>query len=718
MPNLIPTPGYDPVYQIETYDRVLGGAGGVANLQAQALLNRTELPRRGFANPFFDPDYSAEIGGYPLNAILMLDNGALVQSEIPNNTNNPNSDMTGWRKKDSLHVETIAELIAISNPKDGQYCGVTSYYGGWAAAMPFELPTGGGAFVYKSALSSQNNGGTIINGWVRIIDGQISIDDFGAHPSQDFNVNSNAINAALAAHTKVFFPHGKTYQIDFDRINVNSNTHIFGGAILQGQQTQTSGADGRGVFLKIQGKTNVIVEGITIRNGYRGRGIECTNCQFVWFKDVILDGFTYALWLGEQRLSDTDVRGCQYVWMTNCSFMNSRYWNLYIRGASITDDAYKTQKIWVINPYVYNASMAGIVLAEGHVKQVVIANPFFKRCNLNLHLELATDVTVINPRDEDTGKKPDHQPPNTEYPYEGWGIYTAFAHRIKIKGGQMTTTCYHFGTAEQPSSFIEYEGFTGFEWVYEAGSTVDSAKNIFQNYTFNNVTATSRLAWQNPGASHYLRDFTYRGCRVNRSGDGAALNVPRTVNIKVIDCYMVNCYVTLGNQGYSQFIGNTVTSSAASISTFDGADLTSIFDFKDNTFINTVTNIGNHVFDIKNFGVVNYDNTLNVNAQYSAIINNVTSLTWGLGPHLQLRSPTPYSTTAVTNIINARRPLELVSWTSANLGSATSAVNTTGKYFGKEVYNSTTSKFMKSLGSTTTAGWVQMDDNTVVITPA
>lgn len=40
MANLTPTPGWDSVFQLETDTPVLGGAGGVANSQAQALLNR------------------------------------------------------------------------------------------------------------------------------------------------------------------------------------------------------------------------------------------------------------------------------------------------------------------------------------------------------------------------------------------------------------------------------------------------------------------------------------------------------------------------------------------------------------------------------------------------------------------------------------------------------------------------------------------------------
>lgn len=44
----------------------------------------------------FDAAYATKIGGYPLNARLMLTNGAVVQSTIANNTNDPNADMDGW----------------------------------------------------------------------------------------------------------------------------------------------------------------------------------------------------------------------------------------------------------------------------------------------------------------------------------------------------------------------------------------------------------------------------------------------------------------------------------------------------------------------------------------------------------------------------------------------------------------------------------------------
>lgn len=45
----------------------------------------------------FDSAYATSIGGYPLNAVLQLNNGAEVISTINNNTNDPNISLTGWK---------------------------------------------------------------------------------------------------------------------------------------------------------------------------------------------------------------------------------------------------------------------------------------------------------------------------------------------------------------------------------------------------------------------------------------------------------------------------------------------------------------------------------------------------------------------------------------------------------------------------------------------
>lgn len=46
----------------------------------------------------FDAAYAAKIGGYPLNARLVLTTGEIVRNTLESNINDPNIDMTGWVK--------------------------------------------------------------------------------------------------------------------------------------------------------------------------------------------------------------------------------------------------------------------------------------------------------------------------------------------------------------------------------------------------------------------------------------------------------------------------------------------------------------------------------------------------------------------------------------------------------------------------------------------
>ena len=116
---------------------------------------------------YFRPNLA---GGYLLNARVMLANGDIVKSTDDGNTNDPNVDMTGWVKTDSASqifdesglsqqqwnngVESIADLLATSNPKNGNRMFVNGLQGGW--------------FEYNSSKASVNDGIMVFNGWVRI----------------------------------------------------------------------------------------------------------------------------------------------------------------------------------------------------------------------------------------------------------------------------------------------------------------------------------------------------------------------------------------------------------------------------------------------------------------------------------------------------------------------------------------------------------------------
>ncbi|AYP68900.1 tail fiber protein [Acinetobacter phage vB_AbaM_IME285] len=82
---------------------------GILNLYGQHIVHLNKgLPYE------FDQAFADTIGGYPLNARVMLDNGDIVRSTVANNTNNPNVDMTGWE------VKLPADLIKDSSGKSQQ----------------------------------------------------------------------------------------------------------------------------------------------------------------------------------------------------------------------------------------------------------------------------------------------------------------------------------------------------------------------------------------------------------------------------------------------------------------------------------------------------------------------------------------------------------------------------------------------------------------------
>ena len=75
MANLTPVAGYDPIPQLEKTDRVVGGAGGVSNTQAQALINNIEQVKS---------DYIPQVEKGAPNGVPYLDeNGKVPSPMIP-----------------------------------------------------------------------------------------------------------------------------------------------------------------------------------------------------------------------------------------------------------------------------------------------------------------------------------------------------------------------------------------------------------------------------------------------------------------------------------------------------------------------------------------------------------------------------------------------------------------------------------------------------------
>lgn len=152
--------------------------------------------------------WHSRAGGYLKNERVILANGDIVKSTIDENTNDPNVDMTGWRLDDNT-VESVADMLSIQNPKNGQVVFAKGYRKAtnFALAKPF---MGGGLFVFDINKVHISDGIINFNGWVRQFEKITSsmcgcyIDD----KTDDRNIIQNAINVLSALNLPLHLDEG------------------------------------------------------------------------------------------------------------------------------------------------------------------------------------------------------------------------------------------------------------------------------------------------------------------------------------------------------------------------------------------------------------------------------------------------------------------------------------------------------------------------------
>lgn len=167
---------------------------GILNIYGQHVVHLN----KGMAYEF-DQDFANAIGGYPLHARIMLSDGQIAQNTIAGNVNNPNTSSFGWLIgisasliKDESGITqqgvtnglpSISALLSLSNKINGnrQYVAAGRQQG-W--------------FIYNQSRASENDGGTIINGWERVDFNHITLDMF--------DCDSTGLTAIDAKLLKVF----------------------------------------------------------------------------------------------------------------------------------------------------------------------------------------------------------------------------------------------------------------------------------------------------------------------------------------------------------------------------------------------------------------------------------------------------------------------------------------------------------------------------------
>ena len=116
-------------------------------------------------------------------------------------------------------LESIAQLANIQNPRNGQRVYVKSYHANYGR--------GGGTFVYDSAKSTINDGGVIINGWVRQFDRTyVLVEWFGAKSYGDGDSTvafQKAIDFAQSQPTNMEV-HLSSYTYEVGTIHIKNST--------------------------------------------------------------------------------------------------------------------------------------------------------------------------------------------------------------------------------------------------------------------------------------------------------------------------------------------------------------------------------------------------------------------------------------------------------------------------------------------------------------
>ena len=134
---------------------------------------------------------------------------------------------------------SVDELLNIVNPKDGLRVYVKSYHAG--------LGKGGGYFVYDSSKSALNDGGLVVDGWVREYGEYVSPEMFGAF-GDGVTDDTHALVAALE------FADGREVSFEAGREYVVSNLNIpYGSRLLMRGSTFVKKTAGSSYAVTVQG---------------------------------------------------------------------------------------------------------------------------------------------------------------------------------------------------------------------------------------------------------------------------------------------------------------------------------------------------------------------------------------------------------------------------------------------------------------------------------
>lgn len=223
--------------------------------------------------------YAMPTGGYPIGALVRLSNGDIVKSKIPNNSNNPNDDMSGWSLPS--HDKLSDRDVEGAHPAS--------------------------AIVDESGKDQQT-----INKLRRFF---ASVKEFGAvgdGVTDDTDAINNAFNSGAGT---VFFPKG-TYYIT-GHITPKGNTFIYGYGATVKSKDYTSN-------ITIDNQDNIVIAGLAVDGNqynwtsWNGAGISIFESKYITIKDCRLFNVAQAAINIGQKSVDPNERMNQHILVDNC----------------------------------------------------------------------------------------------------------------------------------------------------------------------------------------------------------------------------------------------------------------------------------------------------------------------------------------------------------------------------------------------------------------
>ena len=268
--------------------------------------------------------WHSRVGGYQENERVVLANGDIVKSTDDGNTNNPNSDMTGWVFTSKAIYPSFDQLP--SNAKSGQMAETVSYHVG--------LGYGGATYIHNGSE------------WViQPKNATISIEQFGAKcgkkPAATFNVfpqettdNTTAVKSAftyalnnglklIAENRKCFFFENMASLQFYGDVECDFNGALFFYSVALAVDKK------RYKFLQVSGMRRKLANLEITCNGYMGYGVDFNKSLSDNQALTVEKLRVYNCRWGTSVLEPECINRIRFV---NCDFTSNYYAGIYFKS--------------------------------------------------------------------------------------------------------------------------------------------------------------------------------------------------------------------------------------------------------------------------------------------------------------------------------------------------------------------------------------------------